>query len=66
MTDFKKGDLLTFTYRPDVGVQVEVNGIRKGILQGDDFAHSLLAIWLGPKPPTGELRAGLLGKHRAA
>jgi len=44
-------------------VQVDVGGTRKGVLKGADFAHSLFAIWVGPKPPTGALPEDLLGKH---
>ena len=63
MPSFSKGDTLTFTFLPGRGVIVEVNGARKGFLPGDDFSRSLLAIWLGPKPPSGDLKRGLLGKH---
>jgi hypothetical protein len=62
MKDMSDGDTLTFTYVPNQGVAVDVNGARKGVLPGEAFASSLFAIWLGAKPPTGELKAGLL--HR--
>jgi hypothetical protein len=29
---------------------------------GKAFADALLAVWLGPKPPSEELKAGLLGR----
>lgn len=60
---FAKGDTLTFTIVPNTGVTVAVNGVRKGEITDPDFARSLLAIWLGPKPPTGELKRDLLGSH---
>jgi hypothetical protein len=63
MVGFDDGDLLTFSYVPGTGVAVDINGKRKGLINDDDFAHSLFAIWLGPKPPTGALKTGLLGKH---
>lgn len=63
MPDFKKRDTLTFTYRPGEGVEVDIDNVRKGVIKNDDFARSLFAIWLGPKPPTGALKQGLLGKH---
>lgn len=63
MPEFKKGDTLAFTYVPGRGVAVDINGARKGIIEGEDFAHSLYSIWLGPKPPTGALKRGLLGNH---
>lgn len=66
MPSFDDGDTLVFTYVPGGGVTVEINGKRKGVIQGDDFARSLFAIWLGPKPPTGDLKRGLLGNHPEA
>lgn len=66
MGDFEKGDTLSFTFVPGQGVAVDINGARKGVIAGEDFSRSVLAIWLGPKPPTGALRKGLLGKHGGA
>lgn len=63
MPEFEDGDTLTFSYVPKQGVEVTVNGARKGVIQGEDFARSLFSIWLGPKPPTKALRKGLLGNH---
>jgi len=65
MGDFSDGDTLAFTDVPGEGVQVEINGARKGVLKGEDFARSLFAIWLGARPPTSDLKTGLLGKHPA-
>lgn len=66
MTPFAKGDTLTFAYVPGEGVHVDINQRRVGTLQGEDFAHSLFSIWLGPKPPNSGLKRGLLGDHGAA
>lgn len=63
MPAFNKGDTLAFVAIPGTGVTVEINGKRKGVIQGADFERSLFSIWLGAKPPTGELKRGLLGKH---
>jgi hypothetical protein len=63
MPSFHKGDTLTFIAMPGRGVAVDINGARKGVLGDDNFARSLVAIWLGPRPPTGSLKSGLLGKH---
>jgi Chalcone isomerase-like len=63
MVDFKDGELLTFTFVPAKGVQVHVGARLAGTLQGDDFARSLLSIWLGPHPPNSALKKGLLGTH---
>lgn len=61
MADMKTGQLLTFTYKPGAGIQVDVNGTLKGTIKGDDFAKAFLAIWLGAHPPNAGLKAGLLG-----
>jgi hypothetical protein len=63
MPEFDDGDTLTFSYVPGQGVEVTVNGVRKGSIQGTDFARSLFSIWLGAKPPTKALKNGLLGNH---
>jgi len=63
MGDCADGSTLTFTYEPGKGVAVDIGTTRKGVIEGDDFAHSLFAIWLGAKPPTKALRKGLLGSH---
>ncbi|MBS1124065.1 MAG: hypothetical protein H6Q90_6293 [Deltaproteobacteria bacterium] len=63
MPSFRKGDTLVFTYVPGQGVTVEVNGVGKGVINNVDFTRSLFSIWLGPKPPSGDLKRGLLGNH---
>jgi hypothetical protein len=66
MPEFKHGDTLAFIYTPGEGVAVEVNNERKGVIKDPDFARSLFSIWLGPNPPTADLKRGLLGKHPKA
>jgi Chalcone isomerase-like len=61
MSGMETGQRLTFTRLPGAGVQVDVNGVVKGVIPGDDFARALLTIWLGPNPPNSELKSGLLG-----
>ena len=62
MTDMKDGQSMSFTYVPDKGLTVEVNGKVKGVVAGRDFHSSFLAIWLGANPPNSGLKRGLLGK----
>ena len=61
MTDMKTGQRLIFVRLPHSGVQITVNGVQKGLIEGADFSRALLAIWLGATPPNPELKAGLLG-----
>ncbi len=62
VTDMPKGGILSLTYRPGAGVEVEIRGVAKGTVPGADFARALFRIWLGPSPPNPGLREGLLGK----
>ncbi|HUO86521.1 MAG TPA: chalcone isomerase family protein [Thermoanaerobaculia bacterium] len=61
MDDVADGDRMVFTYLPGAGTTVEVAGRNKGTISGKDFADALWAAWIGPKPATKDLRAGLLG-----
>ncbi len=61
MDETEKGDQLVFTYLPGEGTRVEVKGQAKGTIEGKAFADALFACWLGPKPPSEDFKAGLLG-----
>lgn len=61
MEDVESGERMTFTYVPGTGTTVQVAGETKGTLPGKDFADALWAAWIGAKPATKDLRAGLLG-----
>jgi hypothetical protein len=61
MSDMKSGQRLSFVRLPHSGIQVSVNGVQKGLIEGDDFSRALIAIWLGATPPNSELKSGLLG-----
>jgi len=61
MADMQKGHQLRFVRLPHTGVQVSINAVPKGTIEGDDFSRALMAIWLGAAPPNPELKSGLLG-----
>jgi hypothetical protein len=61
MDDVTDGERMVFTYLPGTGTTVEVAGDRKATIAGKDFADALWAAWIGAKPATKDLRAGLLG-----
>lgn len=62
MIDVEEGGSFAFTYLPDEGTTVEVNGKTQGTLQGKDFADALFASWIGPNPGPGEgFREDLMG-----
>ena len=61
MEDFEKGDRMAFTYDPAAGTTVEVKGKAKGTLAGKAFADAIFSTWIGPEPPSGDFKEGLLG-----
>jgi hypothetical protein len=61
--DVKPGDRYALTYLPGIGTELALNGKRKGVVEGADFAAAYFAIWLGPDPINQPLKEGLLA-HR--
>ncbi len=60
--DMKVGDVVELTIVPGEGTHVALNGSEKGVVEGDDFARGILKVFIGPHPPTEDLKNGLLGK----
>jgi len=61
MSSVKSGQSMTFVHIPGLGIEYFLDGTLKGTIEGEDFARAFLGIWLGPKPPGRQLKAGLLG-----
>lgn len=59
--DMKVDDLIELTVVPGAGTSAVLNGEEKGVIEGDDFSEALLKVWFGDHPPSGELKAGMLG-----
>lgn len=59
--DVKQGDTLTFTYLPGKGTMVQVGNKELGTFAGKGFSDAVFSIFLGPKPPTEDLKKGMLG-----
>ena len=57
----KKGDSLHFTYIPEEGTEVTLQGEEKGIIKGHDFMELIASNWLGPFPPSKRFKQELLG-----
>jgi hypothetical protein len=53
---------MVVTYLPGTGTTVTVSGKDKLTIPGQAFGQLVLSMWLGPKPPNGDLKSGLLGK----
>ena len=56
-----KGQEVVLTYLPEAGLKVEIEGELKETFASAPFARAVLSIWLGPKPPSDDLKKGLLG-----
>jgi hypothetical protein len=59
--DVKEGSTLTFTYLPGKGTTLSAGSKDLGLFEGKGFADAVFAIWLGPKPPSDDLKKGMLG-----
>ena len=59
--DVKEGSTLTFTYLPGKGTTLHGGNKELGVFAGKGFADAVFSIWLGPKPPSEELKTGMLG-----
>ena len=59
--DVKEGDTLTFTYQPGKGTTLQVGNKELGAFAGKGFSETVFSIFLGPKPPSEDLKKGMLG-----
>ncbi len=59
--DVKTGSTLTFTYLPGRGTTLQVADKDLGVFEGKGFADAVFSIWLGSKPPSEDLKKGMLG-----
>lgn len=57
------GDRYQLTYLPGTGTELALNGERRGLVEGADFARALFSIWLGARPFDESLKAQLLGRE---
>lgn len=58
--DMVEGDRVIFDYIPGRGTVVNIKGSERGVIEGKDFNDALLAIWLGKKPVSSDLKSALL------
>jgi hypothetical protein len=59
--DVKEGDTMTFVYVPGKGTTLYAGEKALGTFEGKDFADAIFSLWLGPKPPSEDLKKGMLG-----
>ena len=58
----KVGEQMVFTYLPSTGTTIAINGNDKLTIAGPAFSQAIFSVWLGPKPPTANLKKGMLGQ----
>ena len=61
MPAVEEGDDLHFRYLPEAGMTVLLNGKSLVTIPGADWGNLFLRLYVGSKPPTKDLRKGLLG-----
>jgi len=61
MGDVASGQEIVLTYEPGKGTTVELAGQEKGTIPGPEFMRALWGVFLGPHPPTADLKKGMLG-----
>ena len=59
--DVKEGETLTFSYLPGKGTTLQMGNKDLGAFEGKGFADAVFSIWLGAKPPSADLKKGMLG-----
>ncbi len=59
--DLKDGETMSFTYVPGKGTTLSHGGKELLTVEGKEFADAVFLLWLGPKPPSEDLKKGLLG-----
>jgi hypothetical protein len=59
--DLKDGETMSFTYVPGKGTTLNHGGKDLFSAEGKEFADAVFSLWLGPKPPSDDLKKGLLG-----
>ena len=59
--DVKEGTTMTFAYLPGKGTTLSAGSKELGVFEGKGFADAVFSIWLGPKPPSEDLKKGMLG-----
>lgn len=57
-----EGDQMLFTYVPGTGTTLTIKGKDKVTIAGLPFGRAMFAAWLGPEPPSADLKKGLLGQ----
>lgn len=55
------GDEISFDYAPGVGTTMSIKGKAVATVPGAEFMRMVFGVWLGARPPSAALKAGMLG-----
>ena len=58
----KPGERIVMTTLPGTGTTLNIDGHDKATISNPAFSPVLLSVWLGLKPPTSEVKKGMLGR----
>ena len=61
MATVHANDTVILDYVPGTGTTITFNGAAKGTIPGADFMKAVWSIYIGPNPPTKNLKKGMLG-----
>jgi hypothetical protein len=62
LEDMKKDDEMAFTHVQGTGTTMSIRGKDTVTIAGPAFSRVIFSVWLGPKPPNGDLKKGILGQ----
>lgn len=62
--DVQPGDRYALTYVPGRGTELALNDKPLGVIEGEEFAAALFAMWLGQDPMNESFKEQLLGDKR--
>lgn len=62
LESMKKGEQMVVTYVPGTGTTLTLRGKDKVTIPGLAFGQAVFSVWFGPKPPSSDLKNGMLGK----
>ncbi len=55
------GQEVVIDYVPGTGTSFTIGGVNRGTISGSTFMKALFGIYVGPHPPTEDLKKGMLG-----
>jgi hypothetical protein len=61
LPEVREGTTITFFYVPGTGLSISKGDQVVGTIESKELADVVFALWLGPKPPSDDIKQGMLG-----